>query len=109
MDKHLHLFTKVEDGLPPLYENTTVVINNNYMMYAVLDTEEWCIYYADGRLPEDNEHKVTHFLDLDKLTTKERAEKLAKASAVRASIGVAIGLDSPEESAVEFEKQFNPL
>lgn len=64
--EHLPLFTKVEDGLPDKNGMHLVLINgNSYIDYY--DNGKWEIWLDC----------VTHWLDLSKLTTKERAVEFA--------------------------------
>lgn len=88
MKEFLHLFTPVTEALPELstashvvfkYEWAHEVHHNNTMgIYRGIRNglHLWEILYADGWKPEVD--IVTHWLDLSKLTTKERAENFAE-------------------------------
>lgn len=92
-DLHLHLFTKVEEGLPTeifqtledgiLWPKMYFVIYNNehgnfdHFGTAKFTGEKFVVHY--------NYHSrfyVTHWLDLSKLTTKERAKKAVECGMV---------------------------
>ena len=79
IEKYLHLFQKIEDGLPeemkPIYllsykENESRIFSG-YFISGIFQA-----LTNDGESLEGVEY-VTHWLDLSKLTTKEKALEIA--------------------------------
>lgn len=68
--QHLHLFTKVEDGLPNTsrWVLTAISVSGYFEIKFIL---------YDKEKGFDKRFKVYAWLDLDKLTTKERAVEFA--------------------------------
>lgn len=90
-DKYIHFFQKVEDGLP---EKAQGDINSESCMVILSDKStdiaaynysynEWISATSDNGSFFDEDGKnlvVTHFLNMDRLTTKEKALELIEAS-----------------------------
>lgn len=80
INKHLHLFTSVEDVLPHNEPNMYLVIKSGCNFLT------WCFWdypYFNGS-PQKNEamrfdfNSVTHWLDLSNLTTKAKTEEMIR-------------------------------
>ena len=72
--EHLHLFTKVEDGLPDININL-LAFNGEEFIGRYYELFSKAFYESiDG----DIDKSITHWLDLSKLTTIERAVEFAK-------------------------------
>lgn len=83
MEKFLHLFTPVSQGLP---ENNEYYHNNSVIVITRMGEVKCLWILHDHHCWEDDNYQgypidyVTHWLDLSKLTTKDRAEMLAEKS-----------------------------
>lgn len=66
MKEYIHLFTPVSDGLPQLGGTYICIIDGSITVNE----------YFSG-IKRFGSMKVTHWLNLSKLTTKEKAEELA--------------------------------
>lgn len=81
IEKFIYLFTKVEDGLPVIVKGgrsdiVLVYINGDTeFRSAYLDYEGWKIIGCPQYLKNIS---LTHWLNLSKLTTKEKALDLAR-------------------------------
>lgn len=69
MESNIHLFTKVEDGLPDGIMITLIIVNG----FSIFG-----IYQGCGKWVNEIglDKKPTHWLDLSKLTTKANAKEL---------------------------------
>ena len=65
-EEYLHLFTKVEDWLPQL---------NGWYLTVRNEVNDHSYFYSDAGW---SQYGVTHYLDLSKLTTIEKAIELAE-------------------------------
>lgn len=81
---HLSLFTDVKDGLP---EDAHLLFHikmkyMNSILYGFYSKKDLCfyIYYREGLQKIAGHHSVTHYLDLNSLTTKVKAIQLAEES-----------------------------
>jgi len=79
IEEVLHLFTKCSEELPELGVHVTIITIGGFMTVGAKQNWGWEIFNPHGLLePEDNaDNQVGYWLDLSKLTTKERAERFA--------------------------------
>ena len=52
----------VDEELPPEHENVLVKLSTDTVLMGIMDSSnEWGIYYSDGRNIEDTDRPVTHW------------------------------------------------
>jgi hypothetical protein len=73
IENNLRLFTRVEDGLPKGEVLSYSEVSKESLVGYIQKGERFCFTESDDILLEE----VTHWLDLSKLTTKDRAIELA--------------------------------
>lgn len=97
----IHLFTPIKEGLPERNLSVLVITNHNRIDFAFINEEENWIQMDSDPLYLT----VTHWLDLSKLTTKNRAIDFAK-EAFKAGIYAELRY-SKEQHATEFNNFIN--
>lgn len=76
--EHLHLFTPVSEGLPEEGQPVYLLADGNRIFSGILKEGKFRCLAQHAESLEDADD-VTHWLDLSKLTTKVREEKLIDA------------------------------
>lgn len=84
-EKHFKLFTPVEEGLPEDKSFVLAIMKKGenekpFLISAKYfsSQQEWQAFYLEGFDFLVDGHKITHWLDLSKLTTKVAALELAE-------------------------------
>ena len=95
IENNLHLFTRVEDGLPNGEVLSYSEVSKESLVGYIQKGERFCFTESDDTLLEE----VTHWLDLSKLTTKKRAEALAIHCYNAGRVGVKQGLKASEHGS----------
>lgn len=85
IEKYKHLFVSVKDGLPDKNSIVFVYVEREYknsssFVCAKYNGEDEEYPWTSESFNEDETVKGTHWLDLDLLTTKKRAEELAESA-----------------------------
>lgn len=94
--ENLDLFTPVEQGLPDSDGPYVVLIENGKTsFFSKYESGKWVAYFNQNKMIVT----PTHWLDLSKLTTKEKAVKFAYDCLI-----YQIGSDNFEKYEEEFEK-----